>query len=294
MYLLLFFISVLGLIFSAHILTKGAISLAKSLGLSDFMIGTTIIAFGTSLPELSASVYAAYSNHPGIVFGDVIGSNICNIAIVGLVVFLAGGLKTKVTVDFEYLFAGTFLFFIAILDGLLTFLEAGILGLVYLIYVCFRLKDKTLISKREHIHLSSFVFVFMGVLGLFFATKYTIISLEKIALKYGIFEGVLAFVLLAIGTSLPEFITSFVAFLKKRSNLAIGNVIGSNIFNSTMVVGLSGLVKNLVVHLDFLIFQIPAMILMTLLFFFFSYDRKITQFEGFTLIFLYLIILGNI
>ncbi|MDC3388918.1 calcium/sodium antiporter [Flavobacteriaceae bacterium] len=245
------------LIFGANWLVDGASSLAKKNNISDLVIGLTIVAFGTSAPELVVNSIASFDGLPDIVFANVIGSNNFNLFItLGI-----AGLIYPITVQSSTawkeipisLIATILLFILATnfytyqnpeisrLDGIILLIAF----LCFLYYVFSQLKqEKTeTITIENKSNLKIWGLIVFGIAGLIIGGKLVVVNSTDIATQLGISQEIIGLTIIAAGTSLPELVTSIVAALKKNSDIAIGNVIGSNIFNVLLVLSISSFVK---------------------------------------------------
>jgi len=249
------------LIKGADWLVNGASALAKKHNVSDLVIGLTIVAFGTSAPELVVNVFAAAKGHHEIVFSNVIGSNIINLfLILGI-----AGLITPIVVQSDtvwkeipislgaviilFVLANDFWFLdnssLARYDGLL------LLGffVLFLFYAFKKLKTDKLVIEMPVKKYSGFkiwTLIIGGLTGLTVGGRFLVDNAVEIAAGLGVSEKIIGMTVVAIGTSLPELATSIIAAFKKNSDIAIGNIIGSNIFNILLVLGLSSLIKPVV------------------------------------------------
>lgn len=254
------------LIKGADWLVEGASSLAKRFRVSDLAIGLTIVAFGTSMPEMIVNVFAAYSGHPDIVFGNIIGSNNFNLFVVlgiaGIISPLAVQSST-VWKEIPLSFMAVLMLFILSSDFLtpgnmvLTRFE-GIIFLVsfgaFLFYVYTQMRSD---PSTEHIdtkNLSAtkiFIFILIGLALLVAGGRLVVTQSVQLARILGISEPVIGLTIIAAGTSLPELATSVVAAIKKNNDIAVGNLIGSNIFNICLIIGLSALIRPLDYNVNF-------------------------------------------
>jgi cation:H+ antiporter len=253
------------LIKGADWLVDGSASLARKHNISELAIGLTIVAFGTSMPEFVVSAFAAYQNHSDIIFGNIIGSNIFNLfAILGIVGLIYPMEVKSSTVWKEKPFS---LFLVLLLFLLVNgfIFEAGILSrmggaillvffLGFLYYVYRQLKNGDFTQSNEQKPLSGMkIWVFIGV-GLAFLVgggRLVVTNSISIAEKLGISQTIIGLTIIAAGTSLPELATSITAAIKGKSDIAVGNVIGSNIFNISFILGMSALIRPVVYQLRF-------------------------------------------
>jgi cation:H+ antiporter len=246
------------LIKSADWLVGGASALAKKYHVSDLAIGLTVVAFGTSAPELVVNVIASSQNLNDIVFGNVIGSNIANLflilGITGLIYPLIVQSSTiwkeiplsLLAVVLLYLLSQNFflggIMELSRIDGLIL-----ILMFVFFMYYVFKqLKTDPSsheIPAKKMSGWKTWLFITLGLAGLVIGGRLVVNNAVEIATVVGVSEKIIGFTIVAIGTSLPELATSIVAALKKNTNIAVGNIIGSNIFNIFLIIAISSLVR---------------------------------------------------
>lgn len=257
-------ILVLGLVllyFGAEGLVRGSSSLALRLGLSPLVVGLTVVAFGTSTPELVVSLKAAYLGQGDISVGNVVGSNICNIGLILGFSALIIPIKVAsqiVRIDTPIMIGATGLALLFLRDGSLSRTEGIILFVLLIAYVIFSViiakKDATdplAAEFGEEIKVSKsgvavdLLMVAGGLVLLVLGARFLVDAAIDIAKSAGLSEAVIGLTIVAIGTSLPEFATSLVAALKKEADIAVGNVIGSNIFNIFCILGISATVTPL-------------------------------------------------
>ena len=283
------FLSILLLIIGFVILSYGAIflvdgsaSIAKKLKVSQIAIGLTIVAFGTSAPELIVNIISSFQGHDEIGFGNIIGSNIFNI----LVVLGVSGVISPISVSkntvwrqMPFLLVGTILVFgfvnnfgskgefLSRLDGIL------LISILVIFYV-FVLKDSMKDQLDVDIHLfstvKSIVFILLGMVGLYFGAKLVVNNAVKIAHLLNVSDKFIGLTMVALGTSLPELVTSIVAMIRKHTDLAIGNVVGSNLFNLFLVLGVSSIIApmryNVNLNADFIFLLIITIFLFITMF----------------------------
>lgn len=247
------------LILGANWLVNGASSLAKKYGVSDLVIGLTIVSFGTSAPELVVNVVASVNHYPDIVFGNIIGSNNFNL----FVILGVSGIILPITVQSSTAWKEIPISLVAAVVLLLMLNGFGFSGvtelsrtggmimlglfLLFVLYVFRQLKNEinhqqTVIQKSIFKILGLIV---MGLVGLIGGGRLVVTNSVEIAVLLGVSEKIIGLTIVAAGTSLPELLTSVVAAIKKNSDIAIGNVVGSNIFNILFVLSLSGIISPL-------------------------------------------------
>lgn len=246
------------LIKGADWMVSGASSLAKKHNISDLAIGLTIVAFGTSAPELVVNSIASFENHSDIVLGNIIGSNNFNLFIIlGIValIFPINVQSSTVWKEIPISFLAAIVFFLLayeriLQDGMLiSRLDSFILlvlffGFLYYVYRQMKNdKSETKPSDDNFSNVKIWTYIVIGLAGLIFGGKLVVDNAVGIATDLGVSEKIIGLTILAAGTSLPELVTSVVAALKKNSDIAIGNIIGSNIFNILLILGVSGLIR---------------------------------------------------
>ena len=317
---LLLFIFVVGLatlVLASDFFTDAAEKLGLAMGFPPFIVGVTIVSMGTSLPELLSSLFGIAQGASEVVASNVIGSNIANIC---LVVGTAAIMSTKllrvmynlISVDLPLFVGSAFLFaLMGTSDQRFSRGEALILVLGYVIYLLYILRS----SKAEDppaqeasvgtlsaaeasagdrpiwrhllILVASGVFIFLGA-------NYTIDSLIQISDRLNVGRDLIAISAVAIGTSLPELMVTINAALKNKAEIAVGNVVGSNIFNIFVVIGIPGLIQPLPVSDSLLAHSVPTLLAASLLMFFIVQDNKITIWEGWLFLLLYAWFMGTI
>jgi cation:H+ antiporter len=291
------------------VLVKGADWLLDSsekiglrIGMSPFVIGVTIVAFGTSLPELISSFVAVYNGIPDFVIANVVGSNIANILlVVGLATLISKRLqvtKDLIDLDLPLLAISTSIFLLVAWDGSVNFFESLFLIATYIIYLGFSLiyKDDEAYKKVERPNVTStdLLMLVIGATGLALGAKYLIDSVEQLSLMLDIAPGVIAITAVAMGTSLPEIIVSVKAAFRHQSEVALGNVFGSNIFNVLAVVGLPGLFGTLMIDEKTLLIGLPVLVMATLLFIISGISRRVHIQEGVLFLLLYVIFIAKL
>ncbi|OOG69582.1 calcium/sodium antiporter [Algoriphagus sp. A40] len=253
-------VGLLLLVKGADWLVDGASVLAKKHNISDLAIGLTIVAFGTSAPELVVNVVAASGNYPDIVFGNIIGSNNFNLfailGIAGIITPLAVQSSTVwKEIPFSLLAAITFFFlannyflsdqpFVSRYDGII--LLALFAGFLY--YVATQLKtdpNAEVIANKSYSNLKIWLLIIGGLAGLVGGGKLVVDNAVAMAQSLGVSEKIIGLTIVAAGTSLPELATSVVAAMKKNADIAIGNIVGSNIFNIFFIIGVSVMIRPL-------------------------------------------------
>jgi cation:H+ antiporter len=318
LWILVLILSIAVLFKSSDYFTDAAETIGLFFRLPTFIIGVTIVAIGTSLPELVSSVLAVLEGSSEIVSGNVVGSNITNIfLILGLVAVFSRKMKFDyeiISVDLPVLMSSAFLLALLTMDGEFTLGEAllSLLGaIIFLFHTArgrkkssaavkgteqelkkelreeFKVKRNKFPWKEAGVVLASGFFVFLSA-------KYTIESVLKISDFLTIGKEIIAASAVALGTSLPELGVSLTAVKKGNSAVAIGGILGSNIFNSLGVMGLVGLFGSLAIPSSIIGFGLPLMLIATLLYLFITQDKEVTRWEGGFLILFYLFYLGKL
>ncbi|MEO0234202.1 MAG: calcium/sodium antiporter [candidate division WOR-3 bacterium] len=281
--LIIFLVSLLVLIKSADFFVAGSSSIAKHFNVSQMVIGLTLVSMGTSLPELVINIISSFSKHNEIVLGNIIGSNITNILLILGISGLVNPIVVKKNTTYKeipFSFFAAFILFIFLNDKFINgsnfsnslSKSEGIVLLIF--FVCF-LYYVIKIAKvepvvEENIKVFSFekslVFIVLGMVFLFISAKFLVSSAIFIARFLRISEAFISLTVVAIGTSLPELVTSAVASYKKNSDIAIGNIIGSNIFNNLFILGISSVINN-VEYKTFFNFDLSVLLYSTFLLF---------------------------
>lgn len=282
---LMLILGLLVLIGGGEFLVKGAVGISKKLKISSLVIGMTVVAFGTSAPELLVSLKSAMLGNPGIAVGNVVGSNIANIALVlGVTVLIFPIVADKNTkqLDYPVLLFATLLGSLLALDGVISFLE-GLFMFGILVFFIYKMihqsrtetKLKELESEEEVEEFKvisvrkSILFLLIGFVGLYFGAEWFVegaVSIANEVLATNPNKDVIIGVtVVAFGTSAPELVASTMAALKKETDISIGNLIGSNLFNNFAVLGLTSMVKPIQVSRSIIEFDMLWMIGITLL-----------------------------
>jgi len=301
--MLVYIFIIIGFIFlikGADFLVDGASSIARRLNISDLVIGLTVVAFGTSTPELSVNIIASFKGNTDIAIGNVVGSNIANVfLILGVSSIIYPLAVTKGTVWKEIpfsLLAAIVLFFSAndqLLDASRMSDLTRIDGLVFLsffiIFIYYTFSIATHIEGMEehvpaklHGWLGSSLYILLGLAGLILGGKWIVDGAVALAIKFGMSESLVGLTIVAVGTSLPELATSAVAAYKRNAEIAVGNVVGSNIFNIFFVLGISATIKPLPFQMKNNL-DIGVIILSSLLLFLFMFTgkkRSLDRWEG--------------
>lgn len=256
----LFALGFVFLIKGADILVKGSSAIAKKYNISDMVIGLTIVSFGTSMPELIVSMFSAAEGNTEIAIGNVVGSNIANILLVLGVSAIIFPLKIEKTtvlteVPFSLIAALAIGFFANVTlfgdpTGLqLSRYEGILLLLFFILFMLYIVKlsppneaDEVVVDQSLTIP-KSILYIVIGITALFFGGKWVVEGAVKLAEAFGMSQSLIGLTVVAVGTSLPELATSAMAAYRKNSDIAVGNVVGSNIFNILWILGLTATIK---------------------------------------------------
>ncbi len=250
------------LIKGADLLVEGASSIAKKFGISALVIGLTIVAFGTSMPELIVNIFASIQGNTDIAIGNILGSNIANILLIlgiSAIIFPLTVKKGTVWKEIPFnLLAVLVVAFMAndiLIDGGSFSRLSRIDGLVFIsffiIFLCYTFgiskveNGNNEVAVKELSVFKSIIMIVGGLIGLTLGGKWIVDSAVIIAKSFGVSQAVIGLTIVAVGTSLPELMTSAVAAFKKNADIAIGNVVGSNIFNIFWILGISAIIKPL-------------------------------------------------
>lgn len=289
-------VSLLVLAWSADKFVDGACGVAKFFGLSPFLIGMVIVGFGTSAPEMLVSATSALEGSPSIALGNAYGSNIANIALILGVAAIVNPIKVDRALmkkELPFLLITIPLTVVLILDGQISRIDAIILLAVFLvIMVISSLGKKEELSEdaenggKVSIIKSLFLLV-MGLTLLISSSKALVWAAQEIAVSLGISELIIGLTIVALGTSLPELASSVSAARKNEHEVAFGNVVGSNLFNTLCVVGIAAAIAPVASDPKILLRDMPVVAVLTLLLFVFAARQKISRISGVFLVAVY-------
>lgn len=296
------------LIYGASLLVQGASSFAKMLHIPNLIIGLTVVAFGTSFPELIINIFASLDGQSDLAVGNVVGSNIINVLLViGLAAIVKPLLVQSFTVRYEIPFSllAMALLFVVANDSLINGTAHSVLhrsdGIIFLaffiifIYYTFVVTTQSSLNHdeghevKEMSKLKSTFFMLLGMVGLYFGGEFIVNSATNLAHEWALSEKVIGILVVALGTSLPELATSVVASYRGNADMAIGNIVGSNVFNVFLVLGVSAVISpiefNPSINLDLFIAFVSTLLLFV--FVFTGKGRKIDRVEGSIFVVLY-------
>jgi cation:H+ antiporter len=280
--IVLLIIGLIVLIIGGDYLVRGSSSIALRLHLSPLVVGLTIVAFGTSAPELLISIQSALKGSPDIAMGNVVGSNICNLALVLGITAVVNPVKVQlnsIRVDWPMTMGASILLYLLVLEGILTAIEGVIFIVCLIVYVAFIVTQSRKDVKSAKLKLDiadlpdapkqqiwkDIFFIILGCVALFFGSEWFVISAKDLALSLGVEERVVGLTIVAFGTSLPEMVTAAVASFKGESDLALGNLMGSNIFNILSILGITAIIQPISVHEVILNKDLIWMLMITLM-----------------------------
>lgn len=285
-------------------LVRGASSIALRLRLSPLVVGLTIVAFGTSAPEMFISVQAALEGSPDLAMGNVIGSNICNLALVlGItaVITPVPVRKDSLRIDWPVTMGASLLLYLVVRDNLISWPEGllflGILATyTYLIIRKSRRETKSAEEFAEELDIPAptaslnkdLLLIGVGTAGLAFGSNWFVDGAQDLAITFGVSERVVGITVLALGTSLPELVTAVIAAMKKQTDIALGNLMGSNIFNILSILGITSViasirVNDVIIHSDMIWMLLITFLILPMM----LYRRVIQRLEGAILLAIY-------
>lgn len=279
---------------SADWLTNGAVGLATKLGISQIVIGLTIVAIGTSMPEFFVSIVSAIKGTPDLAVGNIVGSNIFNVLlIVGVAATVAPIAIQRATVrrDIPIAIVASIMLTFMMLDDNISRIDALILFAAFIAFIWITLRnskndanEKDASTEKVIPTWKSVLFIIFGLVGLVLGSNIFVDNASSLAHGWGISDAVIGLTIVAGGTSLPELATSAVAARKGDSGIAIGNVLGSNVFNILMILGLTGIISPM--HIQNITYiDMGVMVISMALFWLFSFTKlRVERWEGCVLI----------
>lgn len=292
MSVLLIIIGIVLVLWGADSLTDGATALATRMKVPQIVIGLTVVAFGTSMPEFSVSLMSAIKGTSDMAVGNVVGSNIFNaLLIVGLAALVSPIIISKNTVkkDMPYAIGASVMLLVLCLDNEISRIDACLLLLAFALFMAYTLHiAKTDAADSETVKpmktLKAIGFIALGLAGLIVGSNFFVDGATKVAQSLGVSDAIIGLTIVAGGTSLPELATSVMAAHKGQSAIAIGNIIGSNVFNILMILGFTGLLLPMDIQG---ITQTDMVVLVgsILLLWFFTFTKyKVERWEGAVLV----------
>ncbi len=297
---MLFAGSLIALLIAAHFFTSAAERVGLALGMTPFVVGVMIVAVGTSLPELVASLLSVRAGTSEIVSGNVLGANAANLLLV-LGAVSAVGRRSRIDLGQQYIFidlhfmlGGMLLLGAMMMDGMIDRLEGVLLIAAYVVFVIYLVREGRTASAdadaREVLQDESrslgrdFVILAVAGVGIYISGEYTVQSLEQLALALAISPAVASITILSLGTTLPELVVSITAARRGMAELAVGNILGSCVFNTLAVAGASAALGGVKVPSELLTFAVPFVVGATLFFYLLTQDKRISRWEGLLLL----------
>ena len=281
-----FFLLIFGLIIlslGAEAVVRGSVSLGKKLKISLFAIGVVLVSAGTSLPELASSLEAITSNHSDMAVGAIVGSNIANIILImGATTFLcpiSGVTQNQINQSIISIFIAFSLILMSIFFIQFNFIFGFISLIILIIIMINQIKKGSLDfsdvdNKDEHHIIISFFFILIGIIFLIYGSKFFVGAAVNIATTFGVSESIIGATLVAFGTSLPELSVGILSALRRKVDFALGNVLGSNIYNILGVLGISSFFANFSIPFSMANFDLYVMIAVTILITLFMVTKK--------------------
>ncbi len=300
------------LIKSADYFTEYAEKIGLALGMSTFIVGATVVAIGTSLPELVSSLFALGAGETNFVVDNVVGSNIANaLLILGVSGVVAKkGLKittSLIDIDLPFFFMSMAAFGYFALDGVISIVEGLFLLGFFLIFIVYSIRqepeerdedelaDITTTQHANKKHLLRYIgLLILSITALALSAKYLIDSILTLSELLHIGSSILTITVVAFGTSLPEILTSIAAVKRGNHGMAIGNVLGSNTFNLLLVVGVPSLIHPLGIDPKTFMIGLPFLVIATFIAIFVMFDNHIKRWEGIAMLFFYMVFIGKI
>ena len=297
--ILIFVAALSALLMAARFFTQSAEIIGGWLRMSPFIIGVFIVGIGTSLPELVSSILSVRQGLSEIVPGNVMGANISNILLITGVVAYLNKIELRLTrsyifIDLHYLIGGLLIFTVISYDGQINWAE-GLFGVfAFIVYSFYLLKEgdkgpdsSVQEEKSTAFPVKAFLILLLAGVGIYFGADYTISSLSAIAGALGIPPAIIALTLLSLGTTLPELAVNIAAIREGKAEMAVGNVLGSCIFNAMVVPGAASFFGTINVPQALIGFSLPFMLGAGLFFYLLTQDKKISRWEGILFILLY-------
>ena len=296
----IFILSMAALIFGADFIINQSERIALRFNISEFVIGSTLIAFGTSLPEMAASMAASFDHKADLAIANAVGSNILNITLVlGLIFLISKPFESKSVRDFFakdsiWALLPVLLFLLMSLDGKIDRFDASLLFMLMFAYLLFLLrnsKDDILQNideklKKDFSWIKSILLLLLGFSMVVGGANFAIDSASSIASKFGMSHWFIGVVVISFGTSLPELIVSISAARKGKVGLVIGNIIGSNLANTTMVIGGAAMINTLDVNLGAYYFDMALMTVASIMLIYITANKLYSKPAGISLLIL--------
>ena len=287
------------LIKGADFFVEGASGFARKFGISELIIGLTIVAMGTSAPEAAVSITGAISGNADISIGNVLGSNILNVFLIlgtAAAIIPIGVGNSTVKKEMPFLILVTMLFILLGLDGKISRIDAGIFLILLAVYLVYLYRSAVSGQAEEPGESENekqkkalpiwqmLLFIVGGAIMIVLGSNFAVDGAKEIAALFGMSERLIGLTVIAIGTSLPELVTSVTAARKGNADIAIGNVVGSNLFNVLFIIGLTAMIRPMNFARNFITDGIVATVAAVLLWLLARDDRKVGRRDGFVLL----------
>ncbi|MCB0734064.1 MAG: calcium/sodium antiporter [Flavobacteriales bacterium] len=303
--ILFFVVALTILLIAAKYFTEAAERIGLAMHMSPFMVGVVIVAVGTSLPELIAGIFASTSGKTELVIGNVIGANVSNIFLILGVTSLASRKSIHlgeeyIFIDLHFMLGSSAMLVLFLMDGTITWIEGVLLLVGFVVYQVYLARSE----KPEAVHTLTEVdqeelkrtfpwkdvaIVILAATGVFFGAKYTVESVISIATSVGVNEAILGLTAMSIGTTLPELTVSIAAARAGKPEIAVGNILGSCIFNAFSVCGVTSLIHPISLPEEIHWLAISFLITASVFFYLLSQDKKVSRFEGMLFLLFYII-----
>ncbi len=286
------------LLFSARLFTGAAERIGLALGMSTFMVGVVIVGVGTSLPELVSGLFSVSQGVSENVSGNVLGANVSNLLLILGVSTVFSVLRpvylgeAYIAIDLHFLVGSAFVLGVVMFDGVVGRVEGLCLLAVYSVYVAYLLREGSSGQNgatRSPIALRDLFIVGLSAVEIYFGADWTVNSLQGLATGLGIPTAIVAVTILALGTTLPELVVSITAARQGKASLAVGNILGSCVFNALVVVGAGALYGTVKAPPELTGFALPFVVGSSLLFYLLVQDRRISNWEGMLFLVMYLL-----
>ncbi len=281
---------------AARLLTQSSERIGLAVGLSSFMVGVVIVGVGTSLPELVTGLFSVHQGVSEIVSGNVLGANVSNLLLILGVSAVFSVLRpvylgeAYIAIDLHFLVGSAFVLGVVMFDGQVGRVEGLCLLAVYGVYVAYLLREgsrKATGQARVPLALRDLLIVALSAVGVYFGADWTVRSLQGLAVGLGVPNAVVAVTLLALGTTLPELVVSLAAARQGKASMAVGNILGSCIFNALVVVGAGAVYGTVQAPPELTGFALPFLVGASLLFYLLVQDRRISSWEGMLFLVMY-------
>ena len=312
--IILIIIGFILLIKGADFLVSGASSIAKKFHIPEIIIGLTVVSIGTSMPELMVSITSALEGYSDMAIGNVLGSNIANLVLIlGVAAVLQPVILKKQTrlIEIPMCLAISIIFYFVCNNGQnVTRADGIILIALFLLFISYTIimsfkgkefdkedsKEEKSVENETLSPIKSIVYIILGIVALKFGGDFAVDNAVKVAQWFGLSEKIISVTILAIGTSLPELVTTVSAAIKKESDIAIGNILGSNIFNMLLIIGVSSIINPIVYNISYNI-DMYIMIVALCVLFLFAYippKNQVSKMNGVVYLIIYAIYMINL